>query len=176
MWQVPTRILFTAMIPYLLWAMIRFTRAPSIRAALLLAVVLALMMSFHRLAILMALVALASLITLLLLVAVRALRLQFPSLFLRPVVLRNTSWLALAGVLTVSVVMIVQANVLKEYSSGVIASGDTVEIQLLNFFVSLARSAGLLLPLAFLGIGALARRRAKGFAEAGIRDTLVYTP
>ena len=165
MWQVPTRILFTAMIPYLLWAMIRFTRAPSIRAVLLLAVVLALMMSFHRLAILMALVALASLITLLLLVAVRALRLQFPSLFLRPVVLRNTSWLALAGVLTVSVVMIVQANVLKEYSSGVIASGDTVEIQLLNLFVSLARSAGLLLPLAFLGIGALTRRRAKGFAE-----------
>ncbi len=31
--------------------------------------------------------------------------------------------------------------------------------------MSLARSAGLLLPLAFLGIGALTRRRAKGFAE-----------
>src|SRR5205823_3880946 len=84
-WQVPTRILFTALIPYFLWAVIRFTRAPAIRAILTVTVVLALMMSFHRLAILMALVALASVMTLVILVAVRALRLQFPSLFLRPI-------------------------------------------------------------------------------------------
>src|SRR6266571_5295892 len=59
-WQVPTRILFTALIPYLLWGMIRFTRVPSIRGVFLVGISLALMMSFHRLAVLMALVALAS--------------------------------------------------------------------------------------------------------------------
>ncbi len=164
-WQVPTRILFTALIPYLLWGMIRFTRVPSIRGVFLVGISLALMMSFHRLAVLMALVALASVTTLIVLVGVRALRAQFPSLFLKPVVFRNTSWFALAGILIVSVVMVTQANVLQEYSSGVIVSGNSSEIQLLNLFISLARSAGLLLPLAFLGVVAMTRKRAKRFAE-----------
>jgi len=164
-WQAPTRILFTALIPYLLWGMIRVARVPSIRSAVLVGVVLLLMMSFHRLAILMALVALASVMTLIVLVGVRALRIQFPSLFLKPVIFRNSSWFALAGILVVSVVMVAQANVLEEYSSGVIASGNSFEIQLLNLFISLARSAGLLLPLAFIGVVALTRKRAKGFAE-----------
>src|SRR5207302_61201 len=168
-----TRILFTALIPYVLWGMIRFTRAPSLRGVFLVAVVLLLMMSFHRLAILMALVAVASVITLIVLVSVRALRIQFPTLFLRPVIFRNTSWFALIGIFAVSVAMIVQGNVLQEYSSGVIASGDSHVIQMLNLFVSLARSAGLLLPLAFVGVVVLIRRRAKTFAEPFLVVTLV---
>jgi len=172
-WQVPTRILFTALIPYLLWGMIRFTRTPSIRGVFLVGIVLALMMSFHRLAILMVLVAVASVITLIVLVSVRALRIQFPTLFLRPVIFRNTSWFALIGIFLVSIAMIVQGNVLQEYSSGVIVSGDSHVIQMLNLFVSLSRSAGLLLPLAFVGVVVLIRRRAKTFAEPFLVVTLL---
>jgi len=173
LWQVPTRIAFTSFIPILLWAIIRLSRSAPFRNGGVVVLVLALMMSFHRLAILMALVALASLAALIVAVAMRALRIQFPSLLLKPVILRNTSWFAVFGILLVSGVMISSTNVLQEYNSGVVATGDSFQVEVLNLFVSLARSGGMLLPFVFLGVVLLTRRRAKGFAESFVVLSLI---
>jgi len=173
LWQVPTRIAFTSLIPILLWAIIRLSRSAPIRNGGVVVLVLALMMSFHRLAILMALVALASLAALIVAVAMRALRIQFPSLLLKPMIFRNTSWFALVGILLLSAIMISSTNVLQEYSTGVVATGDSFQVRLLNLFVSLARSGGMLLPFVFLGVVVLVRRRAKGFAESFVVLSLI---
>ena len=164
-WQVPTRIAFTALIPLLLWAIIRVAREGSARSISMLATTLLLMMSFHRLAVLMGLVIFASVVTMILLTVVRALRIQAPSTFLSPTLRQRSSWIVLGSLLAISGIMVTSGGVLDQYSVGVVATGDSPAIQLTNLAISLARGAGLLLPMAALGIIILARRRAKGFAE-----------
>lgn len=164
-WQVPTRIAFTSLIPFLIWAIIRFARSGSPQSILILAGVLMLMMSFHRLAALMGLVILASILTLILLTAIKALRIRIPSIFMRPGLVHRSSWLALVLFLAIIGFMVTSAGVLDQYSVGVVATGASPVVQLANLMVSLARSAGLLLPFAAIGIVVLTRRKAKRFAE-----------
>lgn len=165
-WQMPTRIAFTALIPFLLWAIVRVARQGGWRSISILAGTLLLMMTLHRLAVLMGLVILASILTIMVLTATKTLRTQIPSVFLKPGLVRHSSWIALALVFAIGGLMLASAGVLDQYNVGVVASGDTPEIQLSNLTISLARSSGVLLPVAALGIVTLTRRRAKGFAEA----------
>jgi hypothetical protein len=172
-WQMPTRIAFTALVPVFLWSIIRSVRSHEYRTVFVAGIVLLVMMSFHRLTILMILVALAAFATLILIVVVRTLRLTFPRTFLKPAFLRNASWVAVVGVVISATSMLLLTGVLSSYRVGVVATGDTLEIQLLNLGVSLARSAGLLTPLMFLGVLTTTRKRAKGFAEPFMVVSLV---
>ena len=164
-WQVPTRIVFTALLPFLLFFVVRFSRNVSMRSGLMMCSTLVLMMSFHRLAILTALVLLASLGTAILLVLLRTLRTKFPDLFLSPIVRRNASWVAAGGIIASAGFMFVSTGVLGSYSEGEVARGNTLGVQLLNLTISLSRSGGLLLPLTAVGVVAITRRRAKSFSE-----------
>ena len=177
MWEVPTRITFTALMPLFLWALLRSARASGFLNYGILVLVLLTMMSFHRLAVLMALVLCAFIITMVLVVCLRIARIRLPSLLLRA---RVRKLFPLTGLFAFSVVFtltLIGLGVLSEYSQGEIASGTSVQVQALNLGISLTRSAGLLLPFILVGIVSLGRRRNKTFVEPFfLVMTLVFVP
>jgi len=164
-WQMPTRIVFTILLPLFLCGLIRIWRRVGRREVALLALTVFLMMSFHRLTVLVFLVAIAYVLAGILLVIHRTLRLKQPGLFLRPAFTRRSPYLALVVLGAISAATLFMTNVLEEYSVGEIASGNSLEVQLLNLGVSLARSSGLLLPLSVVGVVSIAFQRNKTITE-----------
>ena len=164
-WQVPTRLMFTTLLPFVLWTLIRLYRAPDWRYISFLATELLLMASFHRLAVFVALVVVAYLFTRLALVILRTLRIKNPGLFLRPRFVRITPLLAVVALLGISGATLATTHVLDEYSEGVIASDSSLSAELVNLAVSLARSSGLLLPMGFVGLFGVAMRRNRDVRE-----------
>src|SRR5204862_7665437 len=68
-------------------------------------------------------------------------------------------------------------NALSEYSVGVVVSGNSPAVQLFNLGLSLARSSGVLLPVAIAGLFALVVKRNKGLAEPFMfLALLTFTP
>ena len=164
-WQMPTRIVFTILLPLFVWGLIRIWRHLGRREVTLLALTVFLMMSFHRLTVLVFLVAIAYVLAGILLVIHRTLRLKQPGLFLRPAFTRRSPYLALVVLGAISAATLFMTNVLEEYSVGEIASGNSLDVQLLNLGVSLARSAGLLHPLSVVSVVSIAFQRNKTITE-----------
>ncbi len=164
-WQMPTRIMFTALIPFFLWALVRTHRTGMLRYLAIAVLALLLMMSFHRLTVLMVIVVIAYVLTYLLLVTARVIRLRFPAFLLSPDWRRRVPYLALGVFFLIVVLVFLATDVLQEYSEGRFGSGDAPPTQLLNLSVSLMRSAGLLLPLVLVGVVAVSRRRNKDLRE-----------
>lgn len=165
MWEVPTRTMFTAMIPLLLFALIRLHRNPNSKHLALLGAVLLTQLAAHRLTVLMLLVILAYILTLLLVTTVRLLKVRYSAVMLSPKLQRATLPMV-AGAFFVSLVSItVYAGVLESYSTGRLGSGSAASEQLLNLGISLTRSVGVLLPIAVVGAVALMRQRNKGIGE-----------
>ncbi len=164
-WQMPTRIMFTTLLPLFLSILVRLARRPQWQHVFLGVALLFLMASFHRLTVLVSLVALSYLFTGIFVAIHRTLRVRRPKLFLRPGFVRRAPVLAVLTILGIMGGTLGLTNVLSEYSTGVIASGDSTTIRLLNLGVSLARSSGLLLPLAFLGVFAIAVKKNKDLKE-----------
>ena len=176
-WQMPTRIMFTALLPLFLWGLIRLSREPFRRHALLTAATFLLMMSFHRLTVLVALVAIAYVGTGILLTVLRMLRAARPSLFLRRSFVSRSPYLAVFVLALIAASTLFLTDVLEQYSVGAVASGDSLEIQLLNLGVSLARGSGPLLPLSLLGVVAVAFQRNKTIKEPFVLVCyLVFVP
>jgi len=164
-WQMPTRIVFTILLPLFVWGLIRIWRHLGRREVTLLALTVFLMMSFHRLTVLVFLVATAYVLAGIVLSIHRTLRLQQSGFFLRPAFKRRAPYLALVVLGAISAATLLMTNVLEEYSVGAISSGDSREVQLLNLGVSLARSSGPLLPLSVVGVVSIAFQRNKTITE-----------
>jgi hypothetical protein len=165
-WQMPTRIVFTALVPLFVWALLRSQRERGWRYPFVLALVVLLMMSFHRLTVLMAIVVVAFALAMIALVLFRILTVRYPKWFLAP---RYRAWfpyLTLVAFFGAIAFILFQSGVLDAYSKGQFRTGDDATTQFINLSISLARSSGILLPLAFVGIVAFSRRRLKGFQEA----------
>jgi len=69
------------------------------------------------------------------------------------------------AVVGVSFGTLASTDVLGEYSSGALISGNSLAIQFANLGISLARNSGILLPLAVLGIAGVVLRRNKSYAD-----------
>lgn len=164
-WQVPTRIFFTVLLPILLWGLIRFARRPAKTLFVVVAATFFLMMSFHRLTILVSLIGLAYVGTGIFITVMKTIRIRSPRIFLAERFVRWAPIFAVTSVGLVSVGTLVTGNVLEEYSIGVLISGNSKPVQLFNLGVSLARNSGVLLPLAVLGIVGVCLRRNKSYAE-----------
>ena len=164
-WQMPTRIVFTILLPLFLWGLIRIWRHAGRRELALLGVTVLIMTSFHRLTVLVALVAIAYVLAGILLVVHKTLRLKQPGLFLSPAFKRRSPYLALVALAAISSATLLFTDVLQQYSVGVVSSGNSREVQLLNLGISLARSSGVLLPLSLVGVMAISFRRNKSVAE-----------
>ena len=176
-WQIPTRIMFTTLLPFFLWVLIRLARNPQRQHAFFFAIFVILMAAFHRLTVLVSLVALAYVLTGIVLVGYKTLRLWRPGMFYRRTFVRRVPILAVSVVVGVAGGTLLVTDVLSEYSAGVLVSGNSPAIQLLNLGVSLARSSGILLPVAIAGLFALVVKRNKGITEPFmILALLTFTP
>ena len=164
-WQVPTRVLFTVLLPLLLWGLIRLAHRPSKNIAIVLGATFFVMMSFHRLTIFVSLIGFAYVVTGILLTALRTLRVRSPQIFLRRRFIRWAPLVSVIAVVGVSFGTLASTDVLSEYSSGALISGNSPAIQFANLGISLARNSGILLPLAVLGIAGVVLRRNKSYAD-----------
>jgi len=173
LWSASTRNLFMALLPILIWAVLRNYRRRSVPNAAVMAVCFMILAATHRLVILMLVVALAFLFAIIVQVALRILRIRAPKIFLRNSVRRASPHLALATVVVAVLAMLFGTNVLQEYSEGELATGPELHVQLLNLSVNIARTAGLALPLSLFGLVVISRQRNKTMREPFLVITLV---
>jgi hypothetical protein len=165
LWSASMRSLFMVLLPLFIWAVLRTYRDPRLINFALVATVFLVLAVTHRLAILMAIVLVAFLATILLQVALKTLRLRFPRVILASPFRRATPYLTLGAFAGAAGVMIFGTDVLNQYSTGELFSGFSVQTELLNFGVSLARSVGLGLLFAFVGVFVMVRSRNKTLRE-----------
>jgi len=172
-WQMPTRSLFTALVPVFVWALLRLrARVDPINLGVL-ATSLLVMMSAHRLAVVMAIVMAAYIVANIFMVSVRILRTTYAPVFLQRrfrTVLRLGSW----SLITMIVAYIILfSGVLAEYEQGQLVGGADPLAQLENLGISLARTVGLLLPFVLVGAVAISRARAPDIREPWLVAVLV---
>jgi hypothetical protein len=165
LWEVPTRTLFSALVPLLIWLLLRLHRTRDKRSLAFVVIVLAVMMSAHRLTVLMAAVFIAFILTEIVIVGVRTLRIRYASLVLRPQFRRTANLAVLIGFFALSISLITVGGILGSYGTGRAGFGSGVLFELSNLGVSLARSAGFLIPVVPLGVVAVYRQRLKDFKE-----------
>src|SRR5947209_12472739 len=77
LWEIPTRTLFSALVPLLIWLLLRLHRTRDKRSLGLVLLVLTVMMSAHRLTVLMAAVFIAFILTEIVTVGIRTLRFRY---------------------------------------------------------------------------------------------------
>ncbi len=172
-WQMPTRSLFTALVPLFVWALLRLRARMDPVSLGVLGTSLLLMMSAHRLAVVMAIVMAAYIVANIFIVSVRILRTTYAPVFLHRrfrAVLRLGSWCVI--VITVVYIMLF-SGVLGEYEQGQLVGGSNPIAQLENLGISLARTVGLLLPLVIVGVLAVSRTRAPDVREPWLVAVLV---
>ncbi len=165
LWEVPTRTLFSTLVPLLIWLLLRLHRTRDKRSLGFVVLVLAVMMSAHRLTVLMAAVFIAFILTEIVIVGVRTLRIRYASLVLRPRFRRTANLSVLIGFFVLSISLITIGGILGSYGTGRAGFGSGVLFELSNLGVSLARSAGFLIPVVPLGVVAVYRQRLKDFKE-----------
>src|SRR2546422_3577339 len=126
LWEIPTRTLFSALVPLLIWLLLRLhlTRTRrSLRFALL---VLTVIMSAHRLTVLMAAVFIAFILTEIVIVGIRTLRIRYASLVLRAPFRRIANLAVLVGFFVLSISLITIGGILGSYSAGRAGFGSGV--------------------------------------------------
>src|SRR5438093_6984541 len=165
LWEIPTRTLFSALVPLLVWLLLRLHRTRDKRSLGFVLLVLTVMMSAHRLTVLMAAVFIAFILTEIVIVGVRTLRIRYASLVLTSQCRRTANPAVLIGFFVLSISLITIGGILGNYGTGRAGFGSGVVLELSNLGVSLARSAGFLIPVVPLGVVAVYRQRLKDFKE-----------
>ena len=165
LWEIPTRTLFSALVPLLIWFLLRLHLTRDRRSLGFVLLVLTVMMSAHRLTVLMAAVFIAFILTEIVIVGIRTLRIRYASLVLRAPFRRIANLAVLVGFFVLSVSLITIGGILGSYGTGQAGFGSGVVRELSNLGVSLARSAGFLIPIVPLGVVAVYRERLKEFKE-----------
>jgi len=165
LWEVPTRGLFMALTPLFLWAILRAVKVATAKTMGFAGLMLLLLGLFHRLAVLMVVVFIAFLVTLIFATAAQVAKRRFPNILMTPS-FRSRS--RLVGLLVYSVVLaglLFGSGVLESYQRGAYFSNDGMPGALGNLALSLARSVGVLSPLALLGIPVVLFARNKAQSE-----------
>ena len=173
LWTASTRSLFMALLPVFIWSLFRYNRTRSYADLSMMAISIVMLAATHRLVVLVFVVILAFVAGVIAQVALRVLRIRFPSIILKNSVRRASPHIALSAVVGVAFLMLGATNVLNEYSHGEFASGSTLPIQILNLSVSLGRSVGIALPLSLAGLLVLTRQRNKTMSEPFLALVLV---
>ena len=166
LWELPTRTSFTVLVPVFIWLLFRWHRGRDNRWLAIVPPTLFIMMSAHRLTILMAIVLVAFIVTVIVLVIAQTLRIRFASRVLERRFRRATSIVVLSTIFGGSASLLFVGGVLGAYQKGQAGIGSGFLAQMLNLSVSLARSAGLLIPFVPLGILSVYQTRSKGLKEA----------
>jgi hypothetical protein len=165
LWTASTRNLFMAVLPILPWALLRIYRRRALSHEIVLVITSATLAATHRLVVLLSIVIAAFLFGVLAQLAMKVIRIRFPNTVLRNSVRKATPHLALTFVVISALVMLFGTSVPGEYSVGEFASGSSLTVEMLNLAISIARSAGLALPLSLAGLVVMTRQRNKTIAQ-----------
>jgi hypothetical protein len=165
-WETPTRGGFMAFTPIFLWALLRAHRDPSRKNIIMTVLMLFILSTFHRLAILMLIVILAYIITFIFRMVVRIAKLKTPTLFLRPRARQRMRVFGVVAMFGIGTALILGSGVLDAYESGRLVSSPTLDVELVNLGVSLTRSSGVLTVFLVFGMVTLAYKRNKTIKES----------
>jgi hypothetical protein len=165
LWSASTRSLFMVLLPVFIWSVLRAYREPRVRNFIFVLGTFLVLAAVHRLAALLAVFLFAFVASVMVVVVIRILKLRYPKILLARLYRRSAPYLAFGSFAGISLLMFFGTDVLSEYTTGELFSGPSIQIQLLNFGVSLARSVGLSLVLAFFGVITLVRTRNKSLRE-----------
>jgi len=165
-WETPTRGGFMAFTPIFLWALLRAHRNPSRKNIAMTILMLFILSTFHRLAVLMLIVILAYISTFLFSVMVRIAKLKAPTLFLRPRARQRMRVFGVLAIFGIGAGLILGSGVLDAYETGRLVSSGTTQGELANLGISITRSAGVLTPFLLVGVIALAYQRNKTIKES----------
>src|SRR5438445_3730932 len=126
LWEIPTRTLFSALVPLFIWLLLRLQRTRDKRSLGFVLLVLTVMMSAHRLTVLMAAVFIAFILTEIVIVGVRTLRIRYASLVLKSQFRRTANIAVLIGFFVLSISLITIGGILTSYSAGRAGFGSGV--------------------------------------------------
>src|SRR3989454_5155926 len=172
-WQVPTRSLFTAVVPIFVWGLLRMHKRVDIIQIGVLSTILLVMMSAHRLAVMMAIVMTAYIAATIFVVVLRILRTTYASVFLAPrlrSILRLGSWCVLV---TIAVYFLLFSGLLDAYEKGQFGAETGLVGQFENLGISLARTVGFLIPLVVVGAAAVLHSRGNDVRQPWLVAVLI---
>src|SRR5207245_3156768 len=130
LWEVPTRTLFSTLVPLLIWLLLRLHRTRDKRTLGFVVLVLTVMMSAHRLTVLMAAVFIAFILTEIVTVGIRTLRIRYASLVLKSQFRRTANVAVLVGFFVLSISLVTLGGILSSYGTGRAGFGCGVVLEL----------------------------------------------
>ncbi|MCK5291981.1 MAG: hypothetical protein KAR39_08210 [Thermoplasmata archaeon] len=164
-WETPTRGGFMAFTPIFLFMLLRAHRVPTRKNFAIAVLILFILATFHRLAILMLVVILAYIFTSMFLIVAKIAKLKMPTLFLKPGTRNRMRKLSFVGLFALGLVLLLGSGVLDVYEYGRLMQSDSMPVKALNLGVSLTRSSGVLTPFLLLGTFAFVSQRNKALKE-----------
>jgi hypothetical protein len=164
-WETPTRGGFMAFTPIFLFMLLRAHRVPTRKNFAMAILMLFVLATFHRLAILMLVVILAYIFTSMFLIVMRIAKLKMPTLFLKPGTRSRVRKLSFVGLFVLGLMLLLGSGVLDVYEYGRLLESDTMPGETLNLSISLVRSSGVLTPFLLLGTFAFVSQRNKALKE-----------
>ncbi|HKZ48264.1 MAG TPA: hypothetical protein VJ397_05670 [Thermoplasmata archaeon] len=165
MWTGSTRGLFMFLLPVFVWGLLSAYRTTTKTYVALTVLMLGLAATTHRLAVLLVLILVAFVLTYIIVLVLRVLRLRSPRLMLNPTLRKYASVLSLAVIAVIAAGILFGTDVLEEYQTSRLTSGQSTAEQLIALGGSIGRSVGLALPLALVGVAYLPFLRNKGLPE-----------
>lgn len=164
-WETPTRGGFMAFTPIFLFMLLRAHRIPTRKNFVMVVLMLFILATFHRLAILMLIVILAYIFTSMFLIATRIAKQKMPTLFLKPGTRSRVRSLSFIGLFVLGAALLFGSEVLDVYEYGRLLHADSVPGEMVNLGISLMRSSGVLTPFLLLGTYAFVSQRNKALKE-----------
>jgi len=174
-WEFPTRALFIAITPLFIWALLRVHKNFSPKNVGIGIVILLMLASFHRLAILLLIVILAYIFSFIFLTFVRILKLRYPKIFLQARTKKNLLRLSIIGFFAFAFLLLIFTDVFDAYQTGKFISSETpsILVSMMNLGVNLTRGAGLLVPLVILGVIGFSLQKNKDLKNVFLIFTLL---
>jgi hypothetical protein len=173
LWQASTRNLFMAILPLFVWSLLRFQRIRSLTNLSMCGSIFVVLAAAHRLVAIVPLIILAFLVAVVIVRGYRVLRRSNPRFIMSGTRKGLIRWAGLVITVGAGAGFLFGTHVLAEYSVGELATGSSVQIELLNLAVSLARSIGLAAPLALVGLVYAPWLKNGGFREIFCMTALV---
>ncbi|HEQ79209.1 MAG TPA: hypothetical protein ENN76_02965, partial [Euryarchaeota archaeon] len=169
LWETPTRSLFMALTPFFLFFFMRFHKEENILTIIIMVLIFIVLLASHRLAAVVLLVIMAYVLTLVSIYIVKILKIVTPQFFNQDRYSKKIPFLMFFLVL-LAIFVLLQKPILfgepiGEFERGKLFEGEGYLVAYGNMAVSLARSVGIFLPLAGLGLFSVMEKSNKDFEE-----------
>ncbi len=173
LWTASARNLFMAILPIFVWSLIRLNKKVRITELAIAVIILICLAAAHRLVILALVIVGAFFVAYIIHTVYGLLKLRYPAVVMKSARIQVTRWAGLAAAIAVGGGLLAGSNLLHEYSTGELASGSSLVVEVFNLIVSITRSVGFALPLAAIGLLYVTQGRSPSIRETFVVVSLV---